>query len=38
MREENDAVLKQTLAFLQILLLPVWQSIELNATHLKKFL
>lgn len=38
MGEENDAVLKQTLAFLQILLLPVWQSVELNATHLKKIL
>lgn len=29
-------VLEQALAFLQILLLPVWQGVELNSTHLKK--
>lgn len=28
--------LKQALAFLQVLLLPVWQGVELNSTHLKK--
>lgn len=30
--------LKEAFAFLQIFLLPVWQGIELNSTHLKKFL
>lgn len=34
----NWCVLKQALAFLEILLLPVWQGIELNSTHLKKCL
>lgn len=30
--------LEETLAFLQVLLLPVWQGVELHPTHLQKFL
>lgn len=29
---------KQAFALLQVLLLPVWQGVELNSTHLEKFL